>query len=341
MAECEKQNGKLKVVFMGSDILSCTFLGRLVHSPGVKVCAVITQPDKARGRSLAVVSGPVKDLALLHVIPVFAPPNVNAPEILNELAQIQPDLIVVMAYGQFLGKDILASARLGCINLHVSLLPKYRGAAPIQHAIMNGETETGVTAIMLSRKMDAGDILGSVTRKIKTDDTFGTLGLELAKEGADLMLDIVRQLGDGICARVQQDESQATFAHKIDENLTPAIDWNNTAPQIERLVRAMNPKPCCHAYLPGRDPDRPFMPGLRIKVIETKIVRCPAFNPVDQPPGTVISMRGNGPVIATGGGGAICLTRVHVEGKKEMDGKAFSNGYANKLAVGEIMRSGA
>lgn len=335
----EKQD-KLKVVFMGSDVLSGTFLSRLAHEKKrVHIAAVISQPDKARGRSLVCAPGPVKDLALLHVIPSLSPININAPESIAELKKMEPDLIIVMAYGQFLGVEVLALPRLGCINMHVSALPRHRGAAPIQYAIMNGDYETGVSAIMMTRKMDAGDVLGIVRREIRAHDTAGSLGLDLAKKGAELMIEVMDKLNAGTCPRAPQDESQSTFAPKINEQSMPAIDWSRSAPQIERLVRAMNPKPYCHTYLPGKDPANPFMPGLRLKIIAAEIAPRPASAPPDAAPGTVLMMKG-GPIVATGGRAALRLASVCVEGKSIINGASFSNGYASKLAVGDVLRSG-
>ena len=328
---------------MGADVLSCTFLTALAHSPGVEVALVVSQPDKKRGRKHEISPGPVKELALMHGMKILTPPVINAPEFVGELAGIAPDIIVVMAYGQFLGKTILNMPRLGCVNLHMSLLPKYRGAAPIQYALKNGDEETGITAMMMAPKMDAGDILGATRIKIESDDTAASLGLKLACRGSDLMLDVIRKLDDGVCPRVPQDESLVTFAHKIDEtspfaasdtHITPAIDWSRPAEEIERLIRALNPKPGCHTYLPGKDSKNPYMPGLRLKILAAETIK----NSAQTPPGTVLSMR-DGPEIATGAG-VLLLKKVRVEGKSDIDGKSFSNGYATKLAVGDTMLSG-
>ena len=338
MAAITQKPGRIKAVFMGSDELSKTFLTALIHSPGVDVLTVVTQPDKKHGRGLEIKPGPVKELALMHGVPVVAPVKINAPESVAELTALAPDIIVVMAYGQFLGRTILALPRLGCVNLHTSLLPKYRGASPIQHAIMNGDEETGITAMMMARGMDAGDILGASHCAIRPEETAATLGLRLAIRGADLMLDVIRKLDDGICPRIPQDEALATFAPKIDDTTTPAIDWSRTAPEIERHIRAMTPKPFCHTYLPGNDPNKPYMPGLRIKINGALIVN-PSGNVATQP-GEVISMK-DGPLVATGGGGAVLLTQLHIEGKpKPIDGKAFANGYSSKLKIGDTLRSG-
>ena len=327
---------------MGSDELSKTFLAALVHSPGVEVALVVSQPDSRVGRGLKVTVNPVKELALMHSVPALAPFKVNAPDFVAELAKLEPDIIIVMAYGQFLGRTILNMPPLGCVNFHTSLLPKYRGASPICQALIEGDAVTGVTAMMMTPRMDAGDILGMREYQIKPDETAGSLGLELAISGAGLMLDVIRKLDEGKCPRVPQDESLATYAPKIDDTTTPAIDWSQTAFQIECRIRAMTPKPYCHTYLPGKDPANPYMPGLRVKILGARTARPPANVPTEwlDRPGTVLSMK-EGPLVMTGGGDAMLLTLIHIEGKaKPIDGKAFANGYAAKLAAGDALSSG-
>ena len=223
---------------MGSDTLSCTFLTALIHAPDVDVAAVVTQPDRERGRRMQVLPGPVKELALMHCKPVFSPVKVNEPEFLDTLRHLAPDVIVVMAYGQFLGKTLLALPRLGCVNLHVSILPRHRGAAPIQYAILQGDRETGVTAMMMDPGMDTGDILGVVRREIRPDDTTGSLGLELVKQGADLMLDVLRGLDAGTAVRNPQDAALATYAPKIAKEQA-LVEWSAPAASIERMAASM------------------------------------------------------------------------------------------------------
>lgn len=332
---------KIRAVFMGSDTLSCTFLTALIHAPDVDVAAVVTQPDRERGRRMQVLPGPVKELALMHCKPVYSPNKVNAPDFIEILRQIAPDVIVVMAYGQFLGKTLLALPRLGCVNLHVSVLPRHRGAAPIQYAILNGDRETGVTAMMMDTGMDTGDILGVVRYEIRPDDTTGTLGLALVKLGADLMLDVLRGLNAGTVVRQPQDASLATYAPKIAKEQA-LVEWSAPAVAIERMIRAFNPKPCCHTFLPsGPDPSCCSTPGALLKILRAAIETPPTGPTPDPPlPGTVLAMK-RGPLIATGDGLALRLLEVMPEGRpRPMAGQDFANGYAKKLAVGDRLFPG-
>lgn len=325
---------------MGSDKISCTFLTALVHAPDVDVVAVVTQPDRERGRHMHIVPGPVKELALMHCKPVLSPEKVNAPDFLQAMRGLAPDVIVVMAYGQFLGKTLLAMPRMGCVNLHVSLLPKLRGAAPVQYSIMNGDTETGVTAMLMDIGMDTGDILGMLRRTIRPDDTSGSLSLDLAKTGADLMLDVLRKLVSGTAERVPQDNAKASYAPKITKEQT-LVEWARAADQIERTIRAFNPKPCCRTFLPPRE-DTPCnaAPGALLKILRASVEPRPADAPNKAAPGTILDMK-NGPLIATGDGGALRLLEVQPEGKpRPMSGADFSNGYRNKLAVGDRLFPG-
>ncbi len=192
---------------MGSDELSCPFLSALASAPFVEVVAAVTQPDRGKGRHLRVQPGPVKKLATSFGIPVFTPVRVNAPIMLETLAGLGLDAFVVMAYGQFLGDLLLELPRLGCINLHVSLLPRWRGAAPIQRAILAGDAETGVSAMMMDRGMDTGDVLGTVRCAIGPRDTAGSVSARLGAAGCDLMLRVLRELDQGTCPRTPQDLS--------------------------------------------------------------------------------------------------------------------------------------
>ena len=326
---------------MGSDTLSCTFLTALIHAPDIDVAAVVTQPDRERGRRMQVLPGPVKELALMHCKPVFSPEKVNEPAFLGTLRQIAPDAIVVMAYGQFLGKTLLAMPRLGCVNLHVSILPRHRGASPIQHALLLGDRETGVTAMMMDAGMDTGDILGIVRREIHADDTTGTLSLDLVKSGADLMLDVLRGLDAGTVVRVPQDSSLATYAPKIAKEQA-LIEWSDPAAAIERRIRAFNPKPCCHTFLPASSGDACATPGALLKILRAAVEALPAPAPEAglPAPGTLLAMK-RGPLVATGDGLALRLLEVLPEGKpRPMSGQDFANGYAKKLAVGDRLFPG-
>lgn len=324
---------------MGSDTLSCTFLTALIHAPDFEVLAAVTQPDRERGRHMRIVPGPVKELALMHLVPVFAPEKVNQPSFLETIRKLNPDVIVVMAYGQFLGRTLLELPPLGCINLHVSLLPKFRGAAPVQHAIMHGETETGVTAMMMDIGMDTGDTLGFVKCPIEPDDTTGSLSLKLCKTGADLMLNVIRNLAEGQGARIPQNDAVTTYAPKICKE-DALIEWKEPAIVIERKIRAFNPKPGCNTFLPPVEKEGcDITPGAYLKILRAEVV-TPLIDTKAQPPGTVLVMK-KGPVILAGDGQALRLLEVHPEGRpRPMSGADFANGCSKKLVVGDRLFPG-
>ncbi len=320
---------------MGSDTMSCTFLTALVHAPDFDVVAVITQPDRERGRHMRIVPGPVKELALMHCKPVLSPEKVNTKDFLETLHGLTPDLIVVMAYGQFLGKTLLEMPRLGCVNMHVSILPKLRGAAPVQYAIMNGESETGVTAMMMDIGMDTGDIIGTIKTPIEKDDHTGSLSLKLCMSGSDLMLDALRKLAAGKAERIPQNPIAATYAPKISKEQS-LIEWSEPATVIERKIRAFNPKPGSHTFLPAPDSSTcEVSPGAYLKILRAEVVPPPDSATQLYPPGTLLMMK-RGPLIATGDGMALRLLEVHPEGKpRPMSGLDFANGYGKKLALGD------
>ncbi len=320
---------------MGSDTMSCTFLTALVHAPDFEVVAVITQPDRERGRHMRIIPGPVKELALMHCIPVLSPEKVNSKEFLETLRELAPDIIVVMAYGQFLGKTILSMPHLGCVNLHVSILPRLRGAAPVQYAIMNGDPETGVTAMMMDIGMDTGDILGIVTTPIEKNDNTASLSLKLCRVGSDLMLDALRKLAVGTAERIPQNHSAATYAPKISKEHA-LIEWSEPAEFIERKIRAFNPKPGCHTFLPPVESSScEIGPGAFLKILKAEVVPPLDTGAEVHAPGTVLMMK-RGPIIATGDGMALRLLEVHPEGKpRPMSGADFSNGYGKKLSIGD------
>jgi methionyl-tRNA formyltransferase len=315
---------------MGSDELSCPFLSALASAPFVEVVAAVTQPDRGKGRHLRVQPGPVKKLAASFGLPVFTPVRVNAPIMLETLAGLGVDAFVVMAYGQFLGDLLLELPRLGCINLHVSLLPRWRGAAPIQRAILAGDAETGVTAMLMDRGMDTGDILGSVRCPIGPRDTSGTVSERLCASGCDLMLRVLRDLDLGTCPRTQQDGSRATLAPKIRKS-EASLDWNLSAVENERKVRAFNPKPGAATWIPPVG----GQPGKLLKVLEAEVETLPKGMALALP-GTLLELdQRKGPLVAGGAGFALRLLRVLPEGaSRPMDGGAFSNGYRSRIPIG-------
>ncbi len=310
---------KPSVIFMGSDAIACPTLDALRDAATVRLCGVVTQPDRPQKRKLHRQPCAVKHHLETTGIPVWTPERINTPEMVDTLRQAVPDVIVVMAYGQFLGTEILAIPPLGCINVHLSLLPKYRGAAPIQWAIAHGEAKTGVTVMRMVRRMDAGDILKQKEIPIFPADTAASLGRRLAEAAPACLLDVLSGLDKGeITARPQAEGavSYAPMLHKQDGR----IDWSQPAQQIERRIRAFTPWPgsfCIHASAGGR----------RIRVLSAVVERRPASSGCETvPPGTVLEAEGEGPLIAAGEE-ALRLLEVQPEGKRPMTGKAYLCGH--------------
>jgi methionyl-tRNA formyltransferase len=313
----------MRVVFMGSAELACPALRALSADPDVEIAAVVTQPDRPSGRRLKVSSCVVKDLARELGLPVLTPERVNSEDSLAVLGGIGPDLVVVVAYGQILKSAVLNLPRLGCVNIHASLLPRYRGAAPIQWMIAAGEETGGVTAMFMNERMDAGDIIASRELPIMPTDTAGSLHDRLAVAGAGLLLETVAAIRAGKVVATRQDESQATYAPKISK-ADGLIDWKRPACEIANRVRGFNPWPCCFCVIrngPGKEPRLLRVLGARVEQAEGK-------------PGEVLSVSGDGPLIGTGDG-AVRLVLVQPGGGKSMSGAAYLRGHA--LAVGDVI----
>lgn len=319
----------MRVVFMGSADVSCTMLDALLCAPGVAVAGVVTQPDKPSGRHRRNAPCPGKARALAHALPVITPEKVNSADALAQLAAWAPDAIVVVAYGQFLGRHLLALPRHGCINIHLSLLPRHRGAAPVQWAIAAGDTRTGVTAMLMDSGMDSGDILGQVEEPVRDDDTAGTLYARLAVIGARLLARTLNDLAAGRTVRRPQDAAAVTFAPKLHKE-DGLIDWRMSAAQIARRVRGFNPWPACFAPLP----ERLRTPGQlgRLKVLQVEAADASEGDPA--PPGTVLGCDPGGPRVQTGEG-SLRLVTVQPESGSPMNGGAFLRGHT--LQVGDVL----
>jgi len=311
----------MRVVFMGSAEVSCVMLEALLRAPGIQVAGVVTQPDRPAGRHRHLTPCPGKQKAVAHNLPVIAPEKVNSEESLAQLAAWAPDVIVVVAYGQFLGKRLLALPPHGCINIHLSLLPRHRGAAPVQWAIASGDTVSGVTAIRMDQGMDSGDILGQVEEQIRAEDSAGTLYERLTILGANLLLKTLAGLEAGCVARTPQDASKVTFAPKLKKD-DGRIDWNLTAEQIARRVRGFNPWPACFTTLPARL--CVGAPAGRVKVLRVEV--CPP-NDGAHLAGAVVDCSGEGPLLQTGSG-TLRLLSLQLEGGKPLGGQAFLCGHA-------------
>lgn len=325
----------MRIVFMGSSDASATALRAILKSPLLKVVGVVTQPDRPSGRHQRFTPCPCKAYATQQNLPnIISSEKVNAPEVLAQIEALKPDVIVVVAFGQFLGKRLLAIPPYGCVNGHFSLLPKYRGAAPVQAAIASGDEVSGVTIMMMAEGMDSGDMLLKAIEPICSDDTAVTLMDRLAILGAVTMVKALKLMMTGGLTREPQDHAQATYAPKMQKN-DGLIDWMLPAAAIERRIRAYDPWPGAFTFLPSRL----SKPGLscRLKVLQSEIQKGAAERSAGQTPGAVCELSSMGPVVAAGDH-ALCLTVVQPDGSRPMDGRSFLNGHPMCLGdrFGEI-----
>ena len=291
----------MRVVFMGTPDIAATCLKRII-ADGFDVVGVYTQPDRPKGRGMKMVASPVKEVALANGLPVFQPENFRADETVEQLRALRPDVAAVVAYGRILPQRVLDIAPKGFINIHASLLPKYRGSAPYQWAVLDGQKETGVTAMYLIREMDAGDIIDAVKTPIAPDETAGELLDRLAVLGAGLLSKTLGRIEMGGVTHTKQDESRVSYAPMLDKSMCP-IDWNRTAQQVHDHVRGLHPWPVATMELNGQ----------HFKVHATRIV------PGSGKPGQILGLTKTGLVIACGEG-AVEIQSLQAEGGKRMAG---------------------
>ncbi len=240
----------MKIVYMGTPDFSVGALEALIQA-GHEVTAVVTQPDKAKGRSGQMQCSPVKECAVRHGIPVFQPVKIKTPESMEELKKYEADIYIVAAFGQILSREILEMPRFGCVNIHASLLPKYRGAAPINQCILDGERETGVTIMQMDAGIDTGDILTQKKVIIEDKETAQSLFDKLAQAGAELIVETLPMIEKGGITPVRQDERLASHVKMMDKSMGK-IDWTQDAACIERLVRGLDPWPSAYTFCQGR-----------------------------------------------------------------------------------------
>ncbi|MBD5468682.1 MAG: methionyl-tRNA formyltransferase [Lachnospiraceae bacterium] len=306
----------MKIVFMGTPDFAVGALDALVRA-GYEVAAVVTQPDKPKGRGKGVQCPPVKEFALQHGIPVLQPVKIREPEMVAALSGYGADLFVVAAFGQILTQEILDMPRFGCVNIHASLLPKYRGAAPIQRAILDGESVTGVTLQQMNAGIDTGDILAKVRVDIAPEETGDSLFEKLMHAGAALLIETLPRIEAGKITPEAQDEAQATYAKRLSKELGQ-IDWKESAEVIERKIRAFHSWPGAYTTLSGK----PF------KLWGARISDAPA----DGEAGSVSAVTKE-EIIVNCGEGRLVLTEVQLSGKKRMPVKDFLLGV--KVQTGE------
>ncbi len=309
----------MKIIFFGSDDFAAVSLKKLIDS-GQKIVAAVTQPDRPKGRGLKVTASVIKVLAQEQGMDCLQPPDFSEPKWAKQLQSYQADLFIVIAYGQILPGRILGIPRLGAINVHASLLPKYRGAAPINWAILKGEKETGVTVIQMNEQMDAGDIVSQSSIAIQENDNAVTLRTKLAVLGADILLDAVTAFEKGQVRRKKQDDRQVSLAPKLTKELG-LIDWRLPAAQIHNLVRGLVPWPSAYTYWEGR----------QLKILETETSKGLATS---KQAGEVIEVNEGG-VIVQAGRGALLIKKVHLESAKPMEIRTFIAGH--KISVGTVL----
>ena len=300
----------MKIVFMGTPDFAVGALESLVEA-GHDVVAVVTQPDKPKGRGKEMQQTPVKACAVKHNIEVFQPVKIKTPEAVEVLKGYGADLFVVAAFGQILSKEILDMPKYGCVNIHASLLPKYRGAAPIQWAILDGEKETGVTIMQMNEGLDTGDMLTKVVVPIEDTDTGESLFDKLAEAGAKLLIETIPQIEAGTLKPEPQDDSLSTYAKMIKKDMG-LIDWKKEAVVLERLVRGMNSWPSAYTHFQGKT----------LKVWEAEVETCET----EAVPGSVVEVTKNSIKVQTGKD-LLVLKQIQLEGKKRMDVAAFLLGY--------------
>ncbi len=309
----------MRILFMGTPDFALFSLRALVEA-GEDVIAVVTQPDKPKGRGYALTPPPVKVYAAEHGIPVLQPATLRGEEFAETLRTLDPELIVVVAFGKLLPANVLEYPAYGCVNVHGSLLPAYRGAAPMQRAILDGCSETGITTMRMDVGLDTGDMLLKRAVPIAEDDNFETIHDKLGGIGAELLLDTLRELRAGSLTPKTQDESLATYAAKI-EKADCLIDFNRSAKAVHDQIRALSPFPLALTHTPD---------GKMLKLIAAKPVKL-SHNAA---PGTVLSLQ-NGCITVACASDAIAILSVLPEGKKRMDAADFING--RKITVGEIL----
>ena len=312
--------GKLRVVFMGTPDFACPTLQKLLDR-GEEVIAVVTQPDRPKGRGQKMVPPPVKELAEKNGIPVLQPQKVRAPEFIEILKGMNPDLIVVVAFGQILPKALLDIPKFGCINVHASLLPHYRGAAPLNWCIINGETETGVTTMLMDEGLDTGAMLLKKVTPIDPEEDTQSLHDRLSAIGADTLSETLDMLAAGGLIPVKQDDSLSCYAPILKKE-HGRIDWNRKPADIKNMVRGMSPWPCAFTWLDGK----------LVKIFRVRVDTAKGGEAAE--PGTVLSAGKEGIEVACDGG-VIIIDELQLEGRKRLPAGDFLAGC--KITPGIIL----
>lgn len=308
----------MKVIFMGTPEFSVPTLEKIIEG-GHEVVAVVTQPDKPKGRGKEMQSTPVKEKALACQIPVYQPKRVKEDAFVEVLRELEPDVIVVIAFGQILSKAILEIPKYGCINVHASLLPKLRGSAPIQWAIINGETETGITTMFMDEGVDTGDMLMKKVIPVEPEETGGSLHDKLSVLGGDLLLKTLNALEQGTITREKQDDTKSNYVKMLHKELGH-IDFHKPAREIERLIRGLNPWPSAYTHLDGRT----------VKIWKADVIEEKSPGQ----PGEIAAVTRDAVHVVTGDG-LLAIKELQLEGKKRMTVDAFLRGY--QMTTGTVL----
>jgi len=306
--------GKLKIIFAGTPEFAAVTLQALLCS-GHEICAVYTQPDRPAGRGRKLTPSPVKRLALEARIPLYQPATLKKPQVQDELRGLGADIMIVVAYGLLLPVQVLTIPRLGCVNIHASLLPRWRGAAPIQRAILAGDSQSGIAIMQMDEGLDTGDILSRACCDITADDTAASLHDRLAILGAETLMIALTQIESKTVTRIPQDEQLASYAAKIDK-AEACMDWTQSAIMLERTVRAFNPWPVAYTT---------FNVNRRLRVWQAEVIKCKAGGS----PGIVMNAGRPGIDVATGDG-ILRLRRIQLAGGRPMDATDFLNAHPVK-----------
>ncbi len=300
----------MRILFMGTPDFAVASLRALVEA-GHEICGVFTQPDKPKNRGHKMTPPPVKEYALTQNLPVFQPLKMKDGTALAIVQELQPELIVVAAYGRILPEEILQAAPYGAINVHSSILPKYRGAAPINWAILNGETVTGDTIMYMAKELDAGDIIRCAETAIDPDEDAQELTARLAELGAKTLVEVVADMGRGTVTRTPQDHSRSTYAPMLDKTLSP-MDFTRSAQDLHNQVRGLIPWPCATMALQGKT----------VKVFRTQV-----GEETSAAPGTIVAADKKGIAVACGDGRVLRITELQPEGGKRMAAAAYLAGH--------------
>lgn len=306
----------MRIVFMGTPDFAAASLQRLIDEK-FDIAGVFTQPDKPKGRGMELAYSPVKELALTNGLPVYQPAKMRDGTALEIIKELAPDILAVVAYGRILPDDILAVPRYGAVNVHGSLLPKYRGAAPIQWAVLNGDKVTGVSTMYLASEMDTGDVIYTAETEIGEFETSGELFDRLKVMGAELLCRTLRDIDSGIAPRTPQEHDKASYVKMLDKSLSP-IDWNRDARGVIKWIYGMQPWPVATAELDG--------------AVYKIFAAAYTDTHTDKAPGTIIATGKDGIEVACGGGETVMIKELQAPGKKRMSAADFLRGHSIKLS---------